>query len=110
MKDLCEFAWKNKDKNKKMSCCKNCYNNKYGALKRKVALSYKIGLKCQICGEDHPATIVFHHRDPTKKKWPIARGIADGYSKEIILEEMDKCDVLCANCHHKLHWGVSVYD
>ncbi len=31
--------------------------------------------------------------------------IRDGYCKARVLEEIVKCDVLCANCHLNLHWG-----
>jgi hypothetical protein len=30
-----------------------------------------------------------------------------GYSQKLVLEEMEKCDVLCANCHKKIHWELS---
>lgn len=60
--------------------------------------------KCTKCGEDHPATIDFHHRDPETKEGAIADLVANKRSKEAILKEIDKCDVLCSNCHRKLHY------
>lgn len=66
---------------------------------------YKSTLSCAVCGENHPATLDFHHRDPSEKETTVA-GIANrkGWSKERILSEIAKCDVLCANCHRKLHY------
>lgn len=62
------------------------------------------GLSCVKCGESHPATFDFHHRDPSKKEFSM-REIADRkYSKTRILEEFKKCEVLCANCHRKHHF------
>jgi len=62
----------------------------------------KSKLKCEICEEQHPAIIDFHHRDPKEKKFSL--GNHRSYTKKGILEEMRKCDILCANCHRKLHW------
>lgn len=55
------------------------------------------------CGENHPACLQFHHRDPNEKDFNLAMAASQGYSKKRIEEEMSKCDVLCANCHLKLH-------
>ena len=63
---------------------------------------YKISLKCSRCGENHPATIDFHHKK--NKKEGISKMVAYGYSIEKIKEEIDKCIILCANCHRKIHW------
>ena len=56
---------------------------------------------CSECGEDHPATLDFHHTDPNTKEHHPAdlRG-----SKARFLAEIEKCVVLCSNCHRKLHW------
>ena|SRR5579872_7566556 len=65
---------------------------------------YKGTLKCVRCGESHPACIDFHHRDPTTKNSVLSEVTRLGWSKRRILAEIEKCDVLCANCHRKLHW------
>ena len=70
---------------------------------RKWYSEYKSNLQCKICGETHPACIDFHHKDIFTKKFDISRSLPIG-SKKRILEEMKKCDVLCANCHRKLHY------
>ena len=64
---------------------------------------YKKTLACA-CGENHPACIQFHHRDPLTKEGDVSSLVGAGYSKEIILAEVAKCDVICSNCHLKLHW------
>jgi len=61
-------------------------------------------LKCKSCGEDHPRCLDFHHRNPNDKKISIARVANQGWSLEKIKEEINKCDVLCSNCHRKLHY------
>ena len=60
-------------------------------------------LSCKSCGENHPATLDFHHRDPKEKEATVSSLLANLKSKDSILKEIEKCDVLCANCHRKHH-------
>jgi hypothetical protein len=69
----------------------------------------KASLTCVECGEDHIACLDFHHRDPNEKDCTLAwAAIQKGWGKKRILEEMAKCDVLCSNCHRKLHHKLRV--
>lgn len=63
----------------------------------------KSKLKCSICSEDHPSCLDFHHKDPNEKDGNI-REILISYGKKRCLQEIEKCTVLCANCHRKLHY------
>lgn len=56
---------------------------------------------CLRCGERDPRCLQFHHRDSQTKKYNVTA--MSGRSQDVVLKEMDKCDVLCANCHYKLH-------
>jgi protein-arginine kinase activator protein McsA len=67
---------------------------------------YKKSLKCSNCPESHPATLEFHHKDPSQKTITISRMCTNIGSKKRILDEISKCIVLCANCHRKLHFPV----
>jgi hypothetical protein len=64
----------------------------------------KSTLECAQCGENHPATLQFHHRDPQKKDFNLSEAVREGYSIERIKREVAKCTVLCANCHAKEHY------
>lgn len=64
--------------------------------------SYKKSLKCESCGENHPATIDFHHKLGSKENG-LSKMVFDGYSISRIKKELEKCVVLCANCHRKVH-------
>jgi 5-methylcytosine-specific restriction endonuclease McrA len=64
---------------------------------------YKKTLKCEECGENHPACLDFHHINPKEKKFAIGR-IKDFLSWRGLKEEIAKCRVLCANCHRKKHY------
>ena len=67
-------------------------------------VNYKKDLVCSICGENHPATLDFHHRDRELKDNSIAVAVRDGWSIDRLKLEISKCDVLCSNCHRKLHY------
>ena len=68
----------------------------------------KSSLKCQKCGEDHPACLHFHHRNPECKEFGIGSNVIS-VSKTRLAEEIAKCDVLCANCHAKTHYDIKNY-
>lgn len=63
--------------------------------------SFKV--KCRDCSETHVACLDFHHRDPKQKKFNLSTGYAR-YEDETLYAEIMKCDVICANCHRKLHY------
>lgn len=66
---------------------------------------YKSSLKCSRCPETHPACLEFHHENPAEKDMAVSSGVDWGWSIERMMREIDKCVVLCANCHRKLHWN-----
>ena len=65
---------------------------------------YRKTLKCELCGENHPATLDFHHNDPKQKERTLSYLVCNGYSQKTLLAEMTKCTVLCSNCHRKHHY------
>lgn len=71
--------------------------------KKKIWLEkHKRELGCSKCIENDPSCLDFHHRDPTQKEMTISLGIARA-SLERLQKEVAKCDILCSNCHRKLH-------
>ena len=73
---------------------------------RRWFIDHKATLRCERCGENHPATLDFHHVIPGTKLAEVSVMVSKvpRYSKARILEEMAKCRILCANCHRKEHW------
>lgn len=65
---------------------------------------YKATLWCEQCGQDHPATLDFHHEDSDDKEFSISSMPARGISIENMKNEISKCMVLCANCHRIVHY------
>lgn len=66
---------------------------------RKWFKEYKLRQHCVRCGFDDGRAIHFHHRDPTTKICNPSRMHNKGWSIARQLEELAKCDPLCANCH-----------
>lgn len=62
---------------------------------------------CTTCGEDDPACLEYHHVHPKKKKFSIG-SVPVHTPKHVILREIEKCVVVCANCHTQLHTHESV--
>jgi hypothetical protein len=67
--------------------------------KKRIA-AYKLAHPCP-CGYSDPRALVFHHRNPDEKEFPISRKLS--LSWEQLEVEISKCDVLCSNCHLILH-------
>ena len=55
---------------------------------------------CVDCGESDPVVLEFDHREPGVKKDNIAK-LVRYLSIEALQQEIDKCDVRCANCHRR---------
>lgn len=70
---------------------------------KQFIVDLKSTLKCCRCDENHPACLDFHHEDESKKEFGIADAVTNKVSKTRILKEIQKCIVLCANCHRKEH-------
>jgi hypothetical protein len=82
-------------------------NTKRKLKMREIYQQVREGLLCADCGETHPATLHFHHRNPQEKEFSIADFVRKGKSPEALLKEIGKCIVLCANCHAKRHYNLT---
>lgn len=122
-KDIEEFSFNNTSKNIRNKTCKECFKeirkNWYHKYKKKIIEKnianknknivwfdeYKKTIMCAKCGENHPACLDFHHTDPAKKEFNVSSIIYGTYSVKTIMKEINKCIVLCSNCHRKLHYN-----
>lgn len=93
--------------NNKRFRCKKC--NAVAVTRRRKELKLKaiiyLGNNCKDCGlhDSCPAIYDFHHLDPNEKDFNISRkGYTYSWNKVKI--ELDKCILLCANCHRKRHF------
>ena len=71
---------------------------------KKELVAYKGG-KCQICGliDECMQIYDFHHTDPGTKDMWISRAISEGINSKKIKKEVDKCILVCSNCHRRVH-------
>ena len=84
-------------------------NAKYHYELKRLALDvYKLYKQCQHCGYDgHPGALEFHH--PGEKRLTVAK-IQDYKWQEVVDEIIDRCVVLCRNCHGIEHYARSTLD
>ena len=66
-------------------------------------LEYKATLSCAKCGFNHFAALDFHHEDPSEKEHNVNRLVSNGQFTKAY-KEIEKCIVLCANCHRIHHY------
>lgn len=64
--------------------------------------NYKKTHPCAICGEKDPACLSFHHINGFKKEENVSKLCRKGI--RAVKHELSKCQVLCLNCHAKLHY------
>lgn len=88
--------------------CKKCNSslaaNRFRENKRK-ALEYK-GNKCVICGYNKcVGALHFHHIDPNLKEFSLSQ-LKKYTFDDRVKKELDKCVLVCANCHSEIHAGL----
>ena len=93
--------------------CKNIYLNQslqsYEAQqrrgrKRKLELIKLKGNECERCGYNlNYAALEFHHKTPVEKSFQLDLRSLSNRSWEVILVEVEKCQLLCSNCHAEHH-------
>jgi 5-methylcytosine-specific restriction endonuclease McrA len=72
---------------------------------KELSIEYKGG-KCQTCGYNKcAAALELHHLDAKEKSFGVAE---KGYTRswEKVKAELDKCILLCANCHREVSAGI----
>lgn len=121
-KDETEFSFKSKATGERSSKCKKCqrkyaaqhyldnkekYNSsarlnmpKYRERNQRMIVEYLQEKKCVDCGENDIRVLDFDHVDPNNKRDSISR-LTNSCSWNTILDEINKCEVRCANCHRK---------
>lgn len=70
---------------------------------KQLLVDYKGGA-CQICGYNRCIQALdFHHIDPDTKSFSISGGTK---SLDKLKQEVDKCILVCSNCHREIHAGL----
>jgi hypothetical protein len=120
LKPVSHFAWRRKAKGQRHSMCRPCHSDYHrqhylankqryidqaAATKRRARLERTLLLieyfkdhPCVDCGETDPVVLEFDH--VADKEFEVARNFAER-SWQSILDEIEKCEVVCANCHRR---------
>lgn len=127
-KPIAEFSWKLKARGIRLASCKACHsaytkrwykrnkkrqvanaaknNRRYRKEKRAKFFLWLAERECVVCKESDMRVLEMHHRDPKEKEFTPLRMIERGWAWSKIILELEKCDVLCANCHKREHFAI----
>ena len=84
--------------------CNSCHVSKRRRVREEKIYEYK-GESCCICGYNRTRKALHcHHVDPSRKSFRISGNW--GLSWERIKKELDKCIMVCSNCHAEIHDGL----
>lgn len=86
--------------------CRECYRATKNILRKKykdLIISYKKESKCSKCGNNDYRVLEFHHRDGKEKDFAISWAF-NNIGIEKTRKEIEKCVILCSNCHRIMHW------
>lgn len=84
---------------------KEYYSNRRREIKNQL-VDYKGGA-CVICGYNKSfRSLHFHHLDPNEKDFTLGRKWGKLGFNDMIKKELDKCILVCANCHGEIHEGL----
>lgn len=122
-KPLEEYTWKLKPKGIRHSSCRDCmrlyvqqhYKNNIDYYVKKARRRNKLVREethrrifeyfsshpCVDCGETDPVVLEFDHIESKNKDAAVSTMVSTLKSWERILEEIEKCEVRCANCHRR---------
>ena len=101
---LTEFVLRNDGRYRCKKCNVEAVQKRREKLKM-LAIKYKGG-ECEICGyKKCISALEFHHLDPNEKEFGVGE---KGYTRSIeaVKNELDKCILVCSNCHREIHAGL----
>jgi len=95
-KRVASRQWRSKPENKNREIARR---HKRDARFNAWFLPIRQQLRCEYCGSAYD--ILFHHRDPSDKRFEISS--ASRYRYDLVMAEIAKCDIICRSCHVKHH-------
>jgi hypothetical protein len=101
----CSNTCKQKDHYDRVKLQTNTYHSQtIRSLQRKIELIEKFGGKCSRCGYNkNAAALHFHHKQSETKLFQLDMRVLSNKKWSSILEEAEKCELLCSNCHAEEH-------
>ncbi len=77
--------------------------------REKIRKEYRDGMteylrdkSCEVCGESDTVVLEFDHIDRTTKSFGVSQAVRLGRRWNLVLEEIKKCRIVCANCHKRI--------
>jgi hypothetical protein len=116
-----EFRWSTilEEVKKCQLLCSNCHkehhckNSRNSKIKKSLHIDRSLTecSKCKYRGENF-ASLEFHHKDPNQKEFEITKALyrITKVSVQELNDELDKCIVLCSNCHRKEHFDYEKFN
>ena len=99
---LTEFSLRSDGRTRCKKCAVDAVQKRRYIIKEK-AVAYKGG-KCVKCGYNkYFGALEFHHVDGSKDFGIGAKGYTRSWEK--VMKELDKCILVCSNCHKEIHGG-----
>jgi hypothetical protein len=102
MEDFMPYADPKKNLN-----CRRRYKAEAKARAKQHVADYLATRLCVDCGESNPIVLDFDHRNPTEKYRSISQIIAHALGIKVLIKEIEKCDIRCANCHRIRHYKMT---
>lgn len=101
--DFCSDKRRQDGKNPQCRRCQLDAKKVKRLINKAKAVEYGGG-KCKYCGIVSNCLDIydFHHKDPSKKEASLNRLVNSDWDS--MVKELDKCDLLCSNCHKITHW------
>ncbi len=79
------------------------YRENANRKRQEFIAEFLVGKSCVDCGYSNILALEFDHRKPTEKSFTISKFLSKNHASEakmkLLREELQKCDVVCSNCH-----------
>lgn len=108
IQDLESFFVNKHNKSGRQHYCKQCKSPSDKKSRIKLECVQLLGGKCQVpsCGfNTYSASLCFHHVNNKEKEVEISRMSWKETTDPLLLRELNKCCLLCSNCHRAYHAG-----
>lgn len=87
------------------SDCKDCANKKWRARREEMFSRLVKEWKCSVCGYARcERALEFHHVEQHEKDFLISAQYTIAFER--LKKELEKCVLVCANCHREIHDGL----
>lgn len=98
------YLWEGYHRGYTKSTCNSCQANKHRLARKRKIVAY-LGGACHRCGyAESIVALECHHIDPRTKVYAISGSHCRSW--ESVQLELDKCTLLCSNCHKIQEYGI----